>query len=68
MQGVWKHAQLQARDRWVDIQTPAGTVPALLPPGSTKSAKQGGYGAQMGSVPKVGEHNKAILAELGLAE
>lgn len=68
MQGVWKHAQLQARDRWVDIQTPAGTVPALLPPGSTKSAKQGGYGAQMGSVPKVGEHNKAILAELGFAE
>lgn len=68
MQGVWKHAQLQARDRWVDIQTPAGTVPALLPPGSTKSAKQGGYGAQMGPVPKVGEHNKAILAELGLAE
>lgn len=68
MQGVWKHAQLQARDRWVDIQTPVGTVPALLPPGSTKSAKQGGYAAQMGSVPKVGEHNEAILAELGLAE
>ncbi|KAF3403538.1 Succinate--hydroxymethylglutarate CoA-transferase [Penicillium rolfsii] len=68
MQGVWKHAQLQARDRWVDIQTPAGTVPALLPPGSTKSAKYGGYKAQMGSVPRVGEHNKAILAELGLAE
>lgn len=68
MQDVWKHAQLQARDRWVDIQTPVGTVPALLPPGSTKSAKQGGYGAQMGSVPKVGEHNEAILAELGLVE
>ncbi|KAJ5873401.1 uncharacterized protein N7473_013274 [Penicillium subrubescens] len=68
MQGVWKHAQLQARDRWVDIQTPVGTVPALLPPGSSKSVKQGGYGAQMGCVPKVGEHNRAILAELGLAE
>lgn len=68
MQGVWKHGQLHARNRWVDIQTPVGTVPALLPPGSTKSADQGGYGAQMGSVPKVGEHNEAILAELGLAD
>ena len=68
MRGVWKHAQLQARDRWVDIQTPVGIVPALLPPGSTRSAEQGGYGAQMGPVPKVGEHNESILAELGMAE
>ncbi|KAJ5150839.1 CoA-transferase family III [Penicillium canariense] len=68
MHGVWKHAQLEARDRWVDIQTPTGAVQALLPPGSTKSADQGGYEAQMGSVPEVGEHNKAILAELGLTE
>ncbi|KAJ5080842.1 hypothetical protein N7456_013552 [Penicillium angulare] len=68
MQGVWKHAQLKARDRWTEVHTPVGNVKALLPPGSTKSRDQGGYGAQMGSVPTVGEHNKAILAELGISE
>jgi crotonobetainyl-CoA:carnitine CoA-transferase CaiB-like acyl-CoA transferase len=67
MQNVWEHAQLKARDRWTQVQTPAGVVPALLPPGSTKSADKGGYGAKMGPIPKVGEHNEAILAELGLA-
>ncbi|KAJ5466780.1 hypothetical protein N7475_004532 [Penicillium sp. IBT 31633x] len=67
MKNVWDHAQLQARDRWTEVQTPVGTVQALLPPGATKSAEKGGYGAQMGSVPQVGEHNEAILVELGLS-
>ncbi|KAJ5538997.1 hypothetical protein N7513_007329 [Penicillium frequentans] len=67
MQGVWKHAQLKARDRWTKVQTPTGPVEALLPPGSTKSADKGGFGARMGSVPEVGEHNEAILAELGIS-
>jgi crotonobetainyl-CoA:carnitine CoA-transferase CaiB-like acyl-CoA transferase len=67
MRGVWEHAQLRARDRWTDVDTPAGRIPALLPPGSTKNAAQGGYGARMDSVPRVGEHNEAILAELGLS-
>ena len=67
MHGVWKHAQLKARDRWSEVQTPAGRIQTLLPPGATKSANRGGYGAQMGSVPKVGEHNQAILAELGFS-
>lgn len=68
MQGVWNHAQLHARDRWTEVQTSAGVVQALLPPGSTKSAANGGYGAQMGAVPRVGEHNEAILAELGISQ
>ncbi|KAJ5129135.1 uncharacterized protein N7515_005174 [Penicillium bovifimosum] len=68
MKNLWGHAQLQARDRWTNIQTPIGAVPALLPPGSSKSVEKGGYGAQMGSVPAVGEHNEAILAELGLSD
>lgn len=67
MHGVWKHAQLKARDRWSEVQTPKGRIEALLPPGATKKADQGGYEAQMGSVPEVGEHNQAILAELGLS-
>lgn len=68
MQDVWKHAQLRARDRWTEVSTPNGMIQALLPPGSTKTADKGGYGAQMGSVPAVGEHNQAILAELGLSD
>ncbi|KAJ5549673.1 hypothetical protein N7535_002390 [Penicillium sp. DV-2018c] len=68
MKNLWEHAQLQARDRWTSIQTPIGAVPALLPPGSTKSVEKGGYGAYMGPVPAVGEHNEAILAELGLSD
>lgn len=68
MHDVWKHAQLRARDRWTEIPTPNGMIQALLPPGSTKTADQGGYGAQMGSVPAVGEHNTAILAELGFSD
>ncbi|KAJ5359795.1 hypothetical protein N7517_008986 [Penicillium concentricum] len=68
IKNVWDHAQLQARDRWTKVQTPVGAIPALLPPGSTKSAEKGGYNAQMGSIPQIGEHNEAILAELGLSD
>lgn len=68
MQGVWEHAQLKARDRWTKVQTPVGAIQTLLPPGSTKAADRGGYGAQMGSVPDVGEHNEAILKELGISQ
>ncbi|KAJ5358285.1 hypothetical protein N7541_005443 [Penicillium brevicompactum] len=67
MQNVWDHAQLRARDRWTTVQTSAGVIPALLPPGFTNSPDRGGQGAQMGSVPEVGEHNEAIIAELGLS-
>ena len=34
MKGVWEHPQLKARHRWVPVETPAGPVPAALPPGS----------------------------------
>ena len=33
MSDVWSHAQLRARDRWVDIATSAGAVPALAAAG-----------------------------------
>lgn len=61
MQGVWNHPQLQARNRWTEVDTPAGRVPALLPPGTGD-----GVQARMGAVPSVGQHNEAILAELGI--
>jgi crotonobetainyl-CoA:carnitine CoA-transferase CaiB-like acyl-CoA transferase len=61
MQGVWKHPQLQARNRWTEVDTPAGPVPALLPPGTGDGVK-----ARMDAVPSVGQHNESILAELGM--
>lgn len=60
LKDVWDHPQLAARRRWRDIQTPAGTVPALLPPGSSVEAPP-----RMDAVPALGAHTEAILAELG---
>ncbi|MFV0283561.1 MAG: CaiB/BaiF CoA transferase family protein [Castellaniella sp.] len=62
MADLWAHPQLRARHRWVDIQSPAGRLPALLPPGRASAAQ-----AAMGDVPALGEHTQAILVELGLA-
>jgi itaconate CoA-transferase len=57
------HPQLSARDRWRDVDTPAGPVRMLLPPLNTD-----GREAAMGAVPALGAHTAAVLAELGLAE
>jgi itaconate CoA-transferase len=57
MHDLWAHPQLQARDRWVEIGSPVGTIPALLPPGMTD--------ARMEAVPALGEHTESILTELG---
>ena len=59
MQGVWDHPQLRARGRWVDIDTPVGPVPALLPPGVPME-----FNPRMDAIPSVGAHNASILAEL----
>jgi itaconate CoA-transferase len=60
MHDVWQHPQLKARGRWTDVPTPAGPVPALLPPGATDA-----YTPRMDAVPALGEHTQAILTELG---
>jgi itaconate CoA-transferase len=57
---VWNHPQLAARKRWREVQTPAGFIPALLPP-----ASYSGVEPRMDPVPAVGEHTEAILAGLG---
>ena len=61
MHEVWEHPQLKARDRWRQVDTPAGAVPALLPPGSWDQE-----GPRMDPVPALGAHTDAILTELGL--
>jgi itaconate CoA-transferase len=60
MHDVWKHPQLAARGRWREVDTPAGRVPALLPPGSWEDEAP-----RMDAVPALGQHTDAILAGLG---
>ncbi len=62
MADVWAHPQLAARQRWVEVDSPAGLIPALLPPGAPDAAH-----ARMDAIPAVGQHTTAILRELGLS-
>jgi itaconate CoA-transferase len=60
MAEVWSHPQLAARNRWREVETSVGPVPALLPPGSWQ------HGApRMDAVPALGQHTDVILADLG---
>jgi itaconate CoA-transferase len=60
MHDLWQHPQLKARGRWVQIDTPAGTIPSLLPPGAA-----GPDDARMDAVPALGRHTDAILKSIG---
>ena len=61
MADLWSHPQLAARKRWVQVDTPAGLVPALLPPGAPDATD-----VRMDAIPAVGQHSECILRELGL--
>jgi itaconate CoA-transferase len=60
MHEVWAHPQLAARERWTQVDTPAGRIPALLPPALPDSVQP-----RMGPVPGLGEHTDSVLGELG---
>ena len=62
MRDVWEHPQLVARNRWSQVDSPSGPLPALIPPGSSSA-----FDARMDKVPALGEHSAAILTELGYA-
>jgi len=62
MKGLWDHEQLKARQRWSQVDTPAGSIPALLPPGQNNS-----FDYRMDAIPAVGQHTEAILSEIGLS-
>ena len=53
---VADHEQLRARDRWREIDTPAGPIPALLPPVSAQNMS-----VRMGAVPALGAHTDDII-------
>ena len=63
MADLWAHPQLQARQRWQTVGSPAGDIPALLPPGRNSA-----FDYRMDPVPAVGEHTEAILRELGQSD
>jgi crotonobetainyl-CoA:carnitine CoA-transferase CaiB-like acyl-CoA transferase len=60
---VVDHPHLKARDRWRHVDSPKGSIPALLPPPVIS-----GFEAPMGAVPGLGEHTDSVLAELGLTD
>jgi formyl-CoA transferase len=60
LQGLIDHPQLSARDRWREVDTPAGTVRAILPPMTFSDVEMA-----MGAVPDLGEHSVALLTEFG---
>lgn len=63
MAGLWAHPQLQARERWRQVGSPAGDIPALLPPG-----RHSAFDYRMDPIPAVGEHTEAILRALGRSD
>ena len=60
---VWEHAQLKARKRWREVDTPEGRIAALLPPVTTS-----GYEVRMDAVPAVGEHTDFVLRDIGYSD
>jgi itaconate CoA-transferase len=58
---LWQHPQLRARNRWTQVDTPVGPLPALLPPGAPSNLS-------LGAVPALGAHTHQVLLELGYDE
>jgi crotonobetainyl-CoA:carnitine CoA-transferase CaiB-like acyl-CoA transferase len=60
MREFWDHPQLEARDRWREVGSPAGPIEMLKPPFNLD-----GFEPRMDAIPALGAHSRAILAELG---
>lgn len=57
------HPQLEARQRWAQIDSPVGPLRSALPPASLANA-----GVRLGPVPGLGEHTERVLQEFLLRE
>jgi itaconate CoA-transferase len=56
MADVWQHPQLAQRNRWREVGSEAGVLPALIPPASSSA-----FQARMDAVPALGQHARDIL-------
>ena len=57
MAGLWAHPQLAARERWAEVSTPTGTLPALRPLSGE------GWAPRMDAIPALDEHGDALRKE-----
>jgi crotonobetainyl-CoA:carnitine CoA-transferase CaiB-like acyl-CoA transferase len=62
MQEFWDHPQLEARNRWREVDSPAGPLDTMIPP-----LNIAGMEPDIGPIPGVGQHTRSVLAELGYA-
>ena len=60
MQEFWDHPQLQARERWREVDSPVGPLKALLPPVTMRDVEP-----RMDPIPALGEQTEQILRFLG---
>lgn len=60
MDQVRAHPALAERGRWRRVDSPGGSIAALIPPAGLE-----GVEPRMDPVPAVGEHTETVLAELG---
>src|SRR5450759_2933534 len=55
MQEFWEHPQLQARERWREVDSPVGQLQALLPPVTMRDVEP-----RMDPIPALGEQTEQI--------
>lgn len=59
VQDLWQHPQLQARQRWIEVDSPVGKIPTLKPVGLSNAED---FTVQ--AIPSLGQHTLSILNEL----
>ena len=60
LEDVWNHPQLANRKRWRTVESSAGPIPFLLPPGMPCGAEP-----RVDQIPELGANVEALLTELG---
>ena len=60
MEQFWRHPQLEARERWGSVGSPAGELGMLKPPFNLDAMEP-----RMDSIPALGQHTDTVLRELG---